>query len=103
MDTSKDVRPVKESCRAGGFWWGMCLSLKCDMTQSYATINIGRAFCCFSLVPLPSHGLSIAILAWLQELFFDRFVKLLADNQRATFAGSMTSAWLSLRLQVQPK
>ena len=35
-----------------------------------------------------------------QELFFEKFMTLLADNQRATFAGSMASAWLSLRLQV---
>lgn len=35
-----------------------------------------------------------------QDLFFDRFVGLLADNQQATFASSMASAWLSLRLQV---
>ncbi|CAB1098653.1 ABC [Ectocarpus sp. CCAP 1310/34] len=34
-----------------------------------------------------------------QEAFFERFVDLLAENQRATFAGSMASAWLSLRLQ----
>ena len=37
---------------------------------------------------------------WKQELFLKRFVCLLSENQRATFAGSMASAWLSLRLQV---
>ncbi|CAM9097728.1 unnamed protein product [Laminaria digitata] len=43
---------------------------------------------------------AVTIRAFAQEeLFFARFVTLLADNQRATFAGSMASAWLSLRLQ----
>lgn len=36
-----------------------------------------------------------------QELFLERFIGLLSENQRATFAGSMASAWLSLRLQVR--
>lgn len=38
-----------------------------------------------------------------KEAFFGRFVGLLAENQRATFAGSMASAWLSLRLQVRAR
>lgn len=32
-----------------------------------------------------------------------RFIGLLSENQRATFAGSMASAWLSLRLQVKSR
>lgn len=35
-----------------------------------------------------------------KEAFFRKFVGVLSENQRATFAGSMASAWLSLRLQV---
>ncbi|CAM9379987.1 unnamed protein product, partial [Choristocarpus tenellus] len=35
----------------------------------------------------------------LQGRFFYEFVQVLASNQRATFASSMASAWLSLRLQ----